>query len=163
MKHALPRIMLIALLGVMSTSAFTPESVEKVDIYLGHFLLQTWPQAHRTINIEVDPAFPPDTLVFHAVGTKGGINRAVLEIKDMSGANTIQQLGCVRCNEEETDASFIYVLNQDNLSKIKEQGFRVVLNKHHDNGTEVRNMALIMLDKKEPTAVTDADALISSH
>ena len=156
MKRRIPPIILIAFFGFLSSSALVPESVEKVDILLGHFVLQSWPQAHRTINIEVDAGLPPDTLVFHAIGTKDGVRQSTIEIKDMSGNNTIQQLNCCTNSSTDNDANFIYVLNQSNLSKIKEQGFRVVLNKHHENSTEVRSMAVIMLDKKEP-AVTDAE------
>ncbi len=156
MKRRIPAIILIAFFGFLSSSALVPESIEKVDIMLGHFLLQSWPQAHRIINIEVDAALPPDTLVFHAIGTKDGLRQSTIEIKDMSGNNTIQQLNCCTNSTADNDASFIYVLNQSNLGKIKEQGFRVVLNKHHDNGNEIRSMVVIMLDKKEP-AVTDAE------
>jgi len=156
MKQRIPQLVFLSFFVFISTGVTVPDNIEKVDIYLGHFLLQTWPQAHRTINIEVDPAFPPDTLVFRASGPSLGIKRAVLQIKDLSGVNTLQQLSCGSIGDDQTCASYIYVLNQNNLNQIKDKGFKVVLERHHDNGTEVRNMATIMLDKKEP-AVTDAD------
>ena len=136
--------------------ATIPNNIEKVDIYLGHSLLQTWPLAHRTINIEVDPLFPPDTLIFRATGSKESLEQAKLEIKDLSGSNIIQQINPATDCENGNSACFTYILNQSNLSQIKDKGFRVMLDKHHETGTEIRSLATIMLDKRAP-AVTDAD------
>ena len=92
MKQNLPRTIFTACFMFSCLGATIPNNIEKVDIYLGHSLLQTWPLAHRTINIEVDPLFPPDTLIFRATGSKESLEQAKLEIKDLSGSNIISKL-----------------------------------------------------------------------
>jgi hypothetical protein len=139
-------LLLLMLVGSMDMSVSAGDGVEKVDVYYGHFLLQSWPQNKRTINIEVDPGLPADTLFFYATGLKGGLTQTTLQIKNMQGA-TIDEFFRLNPKEDGTKATFFYVLNQTNLGKIKEPSFRVVIDNHQYNTPEVHDVALIFITK----------------
>ena len=125
--------------------AFSSDGIEKVNIYMGHFLLQSWPQDKRVITMEVDTNFPPDTLVFQAIASAGGIQYATLQIVDMR-ENVIEEVSRITQNEDETEATFVYVLNKHNVQKIKDRKFRVILDSHRDNEAGKHHVALIFLD-----------------
>ncbi len=126
-------------------SAYAGDGIEKVNIYTGHFLLQSWPQDKRVINIDIDTLLPPDTLVFQAKASAGGLKKATLELRDIRG-NVIEFVSRVTRLEDETEATFIYVLNPANTRKIKDQRFRVVLDSHHPSPEDgIHNIALVFL------------------
>ena len=65
----------------------------------------------------------------------------------MSG-KVIEEISRVTGKEDETEATFIYVLTQKNIRKINETRFRVILDNHQEKDPEVHNVALIFLDQK---------------
>jgi hypothetical protein len=132
---------------IWSKPVLASDGVEKVSIYMGHFLLQSYPQDKRVITMEIDTTFPPDTLVFQAIASKGGLKKATIELKDMAG-NVIEEVSRVTRLEDETEATFIYVLNPVNVRKMKDHRFRVVLDTHPDKESGIHNVALIFLDDK---------------
>lgn len=127
--------------------AYGFDGIEKVNIYVGHFLLQSWPLEKRTITMEIDTAFPPDTLVFQALASNGGLKNTTLEIRDTKGI-FIEEVSRVTRLEDETEATFIYVLTAENVRKMKDHRFAVILNSHLDSDPEVHSVALILLDCK---------------
>ena len=134
----------ILIFGFVSRShAFPFRGLEKVNIYVGHFLLQSWPQDKRVINMQVDTTLPPDTLVFQAIASDGGLKKTTLEIQDMQG-NLIEEASRVTCLEDETEATFIYVLNPDNVRKVKGHRFRAILDVHQEK-EEAHNVAIVVL------------------
>jgi hypothetical protein len=133
---------------ILSSRAFTNHGLEKVNIYVGHFLLQSWPRDKRPITMQIDTTFPPDTLVFQAISGAGGLKKTTLELWDMAG-NVIETIDRVTRLEDETEATFIYVLNQANVRKMKDRRFKVILDCHQDNDPEPYNVALIFLDTKQ--------------
>jgi hypothetical protein len=146
MKFSIRSFFLGAMMTFASIAALATDGVEKVDIYYGHFLLQSWPQNKRTINIEVDPALPADTLFFYATGLKGGLTQTTLQIKNMQGA-TIDEIYRVNPKSDGTKATFFYVLNQTNLSKIKDPSFKVIIDDHQYNTPEIHEIALIFITR----------------
>lgn len=119
--------------------------VERVNIYMGHFLLQSWPGDKRPITMEVDTTLPPDTLVFQAIAVQGGLKNTTLQIRDLQGT-VIDEVNRVTRLEDETEATFIYVLNSSNITKIKSRKFCVVLTSHLAHDADEHNIALILLD-----------------
>ena len=140
-------LLFITAMVTYSSSLFANSENETVGIYIGHFLLQSWPKTNRTITIEVDPNFPPDTLIFQAKNPTGGLKRTTLELQEMNGT-TIQQVDRVTHLEDDNEATFIFVLNQANLSKIKGKTFRVMLNRHQERDNDFHSVALILLNRK---------------
>lgn len=136
----------LMLTGVNHASA--SDGIESVNIYMGHFLLQSWPKDKRAITMEVDTTFPPDTLVFQALAVKGGLKSATLEIRDLQG-NVIEEVSRVTRLEDGTEATFIYVLNPANARKIRDRRFSVILNSHLGKEPEDHNVALILLNSKQ--------------
>jgi hypothetical protein len=63
--------------------------------------------------------------------------------------NVIETIDRVTRLEDETEATFIYVLNQANVRKMKDRRFKVILDCHQDNDPEPHNVALIFLDTKQ--------------
>ena len=145
-KYLLTTIFMVAL-AMCSKSLYAGSEDETVGIYIGHFLLQSWPKTNKTITIEVDPNFPPDTLVFQAKNPSGGLKRTTLEFQEMNGT-TIQQVDRVTHLEDDFAATFIFVLNPANLSKIKGNTFRVMLNRHQERDSDFHSVALIFLNRK---------------
>jgi hypothetical protein len=140
-------ILLFAFTLIFHKPLFGADGVEKVNIYTGHFLLQSYPQDKRLITMEIDTTFPPDTLVFQALASKGGLHKATMELQDMAG-NVIEQVNRVTLLEDETEATFIYVLNKENVMKIRDHKFRVVLDSHPEKESGIHHVALIFLDTR---------------
>ena len=145
-KYWLPLLFITALI-TCTISLYANSEDETVGIYIGHFLLQSWPKTNKTITIEVDPNFPPDTLIFQAKNPTGGLKRTTLELQEMNGT-TIQQVDRVTHLEDDFAATFIFVLNKDNLGKIKGKTFRVMLNRHQERENDFHSVALILLNRK---------------
>jgi hypothetical protein len=143
----LHQLLAFALAFTCSKPLLASDGVEKVNIYMGHFLLQSYPQDKRVITMEVDTTFPPDTLVFQAIASRGGLKKATMELKDMAG-NVIEEVNRVTRLEDETEATFIYVLSPSNVRKMKDHRFRVVLDSHPDKDSGLHSVALIFLDDK---------------
>ncbi len=137
----------LLLIFVLRTLASPPAGVEKVNIYVGHFLLQSWPKDKRPITMQIDTMFPPDTLVFQAISGSGGLKRSTLQLWDMAG-NLIEEVARLTRLEDESEATFIYVLNRENVKKMKDRRFQVILDVHQDNDPEPHNVALIFLDTR---------------
>jgi len=148
MKLTRYHCILILLLACAYISSSAAGEVEKVDMYYGHFLLQSWPENKRTINIEVDPTLPADTLFFYASGLKGGLTQTTLQIKNMQGS-TVDEIYRLNPKEDGTRATFFYVLSQANLAKIKEPSFKVVIDNHQYATPEVHDIALIFITKAQ--------------
>lgn len=134
-------------LGLMlaGNCAFAWGDVDKVNIYVGHFLLQSWPKDQRMITMDIDTTFPPDTLIFQAVAAKGGLKNATLEIRDLKD-NLIEEVARVTRLEDETEATFMFVLNTVNVRKIKERKFRVILDTHAEKESGIHDVAFIFLN-----------------
>jgi hypothetical protein len=148
MKRTRRVFIIITLLAYVYLSASAAGGVEKVDMYYGHFLLQSWPENKRTINIEVDLTLPADTLFFYASGLRGGLTQTTLQIKNMQG-NTVDEIYRLNPKEDGTKATFFYVLNQTNLAKIKDPSFKVVIDNHQYGTPEVHDIALIFITKAQ--------------
>jgi len=137
----------LSLIFVLRCPAMPLRVLEKVNIYVGHFLLQSWPKDQRPITMQIDTMFPPDTLVFQAISSGGGLNKATLALWDMAD-NVIEEVARITRLENETEATFIYVLNPSNVKKMKDRRFKVILDCHQDNDPEPHNVALIYLDSR---------------
>ena len=148
MKQARLLLIIIPLIAGVYLPALAGGGVERVDMYYGHFLLQSWPENKRTINIEVDLTLPADTLFFYASGLRGGLTQTTLQIKNMQG-NTIEEIYRLNPKEDGTKATFFYVLNQANLAKIKDPSFKVFIDNHQYGTPEVHDIALIFITRAQ--------------
>ena len=136
----------VVIILLIAIQAFAGDDFEKVDLYLGHFLLQSWPGGKRTINVEVTPDFPADTLTFKASGFKTGLTQTTLDIQNMSGV-TIEQIHRQNPKAEASTATFIYVLSKEHLDKIPDNKFKVVLDNHQFTTPEIHNVAVINITR----------------
>jgi hypothetical protein len=138
-----PHINLIALIVAGLCISFKPgNDIEKVDLYLGHFLLQSWPGGKCNINIDINPDLAPDTLTFKASGFKTGLTQTTLDIQNTQGT-TVEQIHRQNPKADATIATFIYVLNKEHLDKIRGNKFKVVLDNHQYTTPEIHQVATI--------------------